>query len=404
MEMHIPADRAMNMLTELPVTLKTETIPLLEGYGRVLAEEVRAAMDVPPFAKSPFDGYAFISDDTRDATPETPVVFTITEEIPAGKAPLFPVTHGTAAKILTGAPVPEGADTIIKYEETEFSPQWVKISEYIKPGNIVTVGEDVTAGTVLAPKSTLITGAVMGVAAGQGIKSVTVYKKPLISIVSTGTELIDVGNPLPAGKIYSTNLFTLSGLLRDMGAEIRDGGSVTDDPDAISARISRELETADMVITTGGASVGDYDFTQAAIEKAGGTMLFNKLDFKPGGSMMSGVRDGKVFLGLSGNPGAAAIGLMRIGAPYIRKLCGRGDIYYEAINVRLKKAVKKPSPKMRFLRGYLEVTDGQAYFVENLSQGNGSVSSLLNCDLLGEIPKGAPALEAGTFIKAYRVK
>ena len=118
MEIHITADRAMSLLTEIPVTLETEKIPLLEGYGRVLAEEVRATMDVPPFAKSPFDGYAFKSEDTINATPENPVVFTITEEIPAGKAPLYPVKSGTAAKILTGAPVPEGADTIVKYEET----------------------------------------------------------------------------------------------------------------------------------------------------------------------------------------------------------------------------------------------------------------------------------------------
>ena len=403
MKHRLSADNGMQLLLDVSETCKTHTLPLFSTYGCVLAEDVTARLPVPPFARSPYDGYAFRSADTVSASPEHPVVLRILEELPAGTVPTMPVTAGSASKILTGAPVPSGADTIVKYEETVFTAETVSLSSPYNPGNIVAMGEDVSVGTLLAQKGTLITGPLMGVLAGQGFSSVQVYRRPVVSVISTGSELVQVGSPLPGGKLYSTNLYTLGGLLRDLGVEVLDGGTVADNPDAISARIARELDTADMVITTGGASVGDYDYTKVASVRAGAEILFKKLAFKPGGSMMAGVKNGKVILGLSGNPGAAAIGLLRVASPYIRKLCGRSDLQYETIQVQLKKPLKKASPQMRFLRGHLSVEGGTAFFLENRSQGNGSVSSLLQCDLLAEIPAGSPPLDAGTMVKAYRI-
>lgn len=403
MECRFSAADGVQLLLRLPVICQTCTLSLFSSCGRILAEDISARLPVPPFARSPYDGYAFRSADTVSASPEHPAVLRILEELPAGTVPTLPVTEGTAAKILTGAPVPPGADTIVKYEETAFTSNTVSLFSPYTPRNIVPIGEDVTVGTVLARRGTLITGPLMGTLAGQGISSVQVYRRPVVSIISTGSELVQVGSSLPDGKIYGTNLYTLGGLLRDLGVEVLDGGTVADNPDIISTRIVRELGAADMVITTGGASVGDYDYTRAATLQAGAKILFKKLAFKPGGSMMAGVKNGKVILGLSGNPGAAAIGLLRVASPYIRKLCGRSDLFYEEIQVLLKRPVDKASPQMRFLRGRLAVENGAAFFLENRSQKNGSISSLLQCDLLAEISAGSPPLDAGTMVKAYRI-
>ena len=328
----------------------------------------------------------------------------IAEELPAGTASTRPLAAGTAVKILTGAPVPEGADTVIKYEDTIFTSQSVTISHPCKPGNIVPVGEDIVNGEVLASCGTRITGPVMGMLAGQGLAEVLVYRRPVVSIISTGSELMQPGVPLSPGKIYGTNFFILGGFLKDLGAQVLDGGTVEDQPDKISECIHRELLRADLVITTGGASVGDYDYAETSFLKVGAQTLFRHLSFKPGGAMLASVKDGKVILGLSGNPGAAVVGLLRVAAPYIRKLCGRSHWLWEVMNLRLKEPFPKPSPDMRFIQGRLAVENGCAYFVENPRQANGTVSSLVQCSLLAEIPAGSPPLAAGTMVKAYRIE
>jgi molybdopterin molybdotransferase len=249
----------------------------------------------------------------------------------------------------------------------------------------------------------VITAPLAGVLAGQGIAAVEVYKKPVIAVLNTGTELLEVGTPLRPAMIYNSNVYTLSGYLTEFGAETKNAGVVVDDPDAIAERIGAALESADMVITTGGASVGDYDWAVGSAQRLGADVLFWKVDMKPGGAIMAAVRNGKVILGLSGNPGAAVLGLLRIAMPFIRKLCGRTDVYPPVVEVLLKEPLTKPSPKLRLVRGRLEIQDGAAYFEENEGQGNGAVSSLIGCDLLGEIPAGSPPLPAGTRIKAYRL-
>ena len=401
---NIEVNEAVKLLCELPVTWKTEAVLLAEVQGRVLAEDVCARLSVPPFDRSPYDGYAFKGDDTTAATDERPVTLQITEEIPAGKMPSVVITPGHAAKILTGAPIPDGADATIKYEETNFTDSEVKIFAPVAPDtNIVHAGDDILAGTVIFKKGTCITAPMLGVLASQGYDKITVFKKPVIKILNTGTELVEVGQPLPEAAIYNSNVFTLSGYLCDQGAEALNAGVVEDDPDVIAERIGEALETSDMVITTGGASVGDYDWAVTSAEKLGAEVLFWKTKMKPGGSLMAAVKDGKVILGLSGNPGAAVLGLMRIALPYIRKLCGCEKLELDAVRVLLKEPFNKKSPKLRLLRGRLELHDGNAYFAENEGQGNGAVFSLVGCDLLGEIDPGASPLQAGSVIKAYRL-
>ena len=402
MELKISADGAQEMLFLLPVSLKTETVSVLEACGRVLARDITAEIPVPPFDRSPYDGYAFRGQDTENATRETPAVLKITEEIPAGHAPAFEIKSGQAAKILTGAPIPAGANATIKYEDTGFSDTEVRIFERVPPDtDIVYAGEDVKRGDLVAARGSLVTPPVMGAAASQGKGAVEVIKRPVISIINTGSELCEGGEPLRAAAIYNSNVYTLSGYLSQMGADAINCGTAPDEPEAIAARIKTELETSDMVITTGGASVGDYDWAVTASEMVGAEILFWKVSMKPGGSLVAAVKDGKVILSLSGSPGAAILGLLRIASPYIKKLCGRADCFPRTFEARLTKPAKKSPGQIRLLRGKIELSDTQVYFTENDKRGNASVSSFIGGDAIAEIPENTPALPAGTTVRVY---
>jgi len=400
----VTPSEAATILSALPVAPSTERVPVRETLGRVLAEDVVAEIPFPPFDRSPFDGYAFRAADTADIREGASVTLRINQEIPAGKTPTAPIAHGFAAKILTGAPIPAGADAVVKFEDTEFTADTVTLfAPYAARTNIVRVGEDIHKRQTLATKGSVVTSATMGMLATQGLVDMAVYKRPLLAIVNTGTELVEPGRPLPPGMIYNTSAYTLQGFCIGIGADFRDGGVVPDDADLISAHIQSELETADMVITTGGASVGDYDFALRSAEKSKGEILFWKTTMKPGGAMLAYTLGGKLVLALSGNPGAAALGLLRIGLPYVRKLSGRTDTALEVCEVFLKEELVNRSARMRVFRGRLELEGGRALFAENRGQGGGDISSFVGCNLLLEVPEGVSRLPAGTLVKAFRI-
>lgn len=396
---------ARGLLLDVPVSPKTETVPIDDAFGRVLAEDIYAQIDVPPFVRSPFDGYALRGEDTSSASEATPVTLRITEELPAGKAPEHDVTAGTAAKILTGAPIPNGANATVKYETVSFTDTEVTFVNPVKPGsNLVPAGEDIKKGSLIAPKGSLIGGAVLGEFANQGFASVCVYKRPTVAILCTGSELVDIDNELPPAKIYNSNVHALSGYLRSFGAIPVNGGIVEDIPGLIASRIDKLLCENDMVITTGGASVGDYDCAIRASGLMGAEVLFWKTAMKPGGAMLASRKGDKVILGLSGSPGAAILGLLIVGRAYIRKLCGRTDTELETLEVVLREDFgKKSDDKDRFVRGKLVTENGTAYLAQIEGDANGVISSFAQTDLIGVIPvKNQPA-KAGLIIKSYKL-
>jgi len=405
MRKELEVREAAELLLNLHIEEKTEEIPVSTALGRVLGTDLRTEIPFPPFNRSPFDGYAFCAADTKEARKDAPAVLKINQEIPAGHLPQREVGNGFAAKILTGAPIPDGADTVIKFEDTEFSEAEVRIFAPAKPdSNIVRAGEDVPAGELLAARGSVVSPALMGLIASQGLGRVLVYCRPVVTVVNTGTELVEPGIPLPPGMIYNSSMMTLRGFLEGAGADFRDGGIVADDEALIAARVREAAAESELVITTGGASVGDYDYALRAAEHAGAEILFWKIRMKPGGSILAYTIGGKPVLALSGNPGAAVLGLLRLGLPFLRKLSGRTDFEPETCEVYLRKEMKKDNPRLRLVRGYLEIEDGKAWFVENEGQGGGDISSLLHCDLLCEIPENSPPLPAGSLVKAYRLQ
>ena len=401
-KLRITLDDALALLDRLPASPLTETVPVAEAAGRVLAEEVRAAEPVPPFAKSPLDGYAFRTADLAGAAPEHPVTLRVVEEIPAGGVPSRGLEPGETSKVLTGAPLPAGADGVERYEMTEFTPETVTLSAPMAPGtNVVPVGDDVAAGQVLAGPGTLISPPLAGLLAATGVASVPVCRRPVVTLVNTGDEILPPESPLQPGKIRNSSRYSLGGYLEQAGALVRDGGIVPDRAEPIAEALAAALKCSDMAITTGGVSVGDYDMVRAACALLGAKELFWKVRMKPGGTLLCAEKDGKLILGLSGNPASAALGLHLLGLPFVKKLAGRGLVRPQKIRVTLLGPIAKDSPNGRLIRGSLEIVDGIASFRPIDVQRNGALTSLLGCDLIGTLPPATPPLPAGAVIDAW---
>lgn len=402
MKNSIGYEQAQALLLSAAEAVGTERLPLSQCGGRILAQEVLAAEDVPAFDRSPYDGYAFRAADTVSASRETPVTLRVLEEIPAGAVPTQTVTAGTAAKVLTGAPIPEGADAVIMFEKTKVTQEQVTLFAPMKAGeNIIRAGEDTKKGTVLARCGDEIDPGLAGTLAAQGIAQPTVYKKPRVALLSTGSELVEAEVQPGAGKIRNTNRYMLEAALRQLGCEPVYLGIAGDSEDAISQRLQEGLASCDAVMTTGGVSVGDYDLTPNAMEAIGATLLFRGVDMKPGMACAYGVLAGKLLCGLSGNPASALTNFYVVALPALRKLTGRRDAPMQEVPVKLARDFKKKSPKTRFLRGKLVLTAGEVCMDFSGDQGNVVLSSTIGCRVLALIPAGSGPIPAGTVLKGF---
>ncbi|MBR6028880.1 MAG: molybdopterin molybdotransferase MoeA [Clostridia bacterium] len=382
--------------------LDTERVPLDSCAARVLAEDLLAAEDVPSFDRSPYDGYAFRAADTAEASREHPVTLRITEEIAAGKVPTRPVTAGTAAKILTGAPIPEGADAVCMFEKTSFTAESVTLYSPARPGeNIVRRGEDVQSGTVLARVGDRIDAGIAGTLAAQGLCFPLVFRRPKVGLISTGDEVREADAPPEAGKIRNTNRHMLAAALQREGFEPLYLGLAGDDIGHIAALIEAGAAACDAVILTGGVSVGDYDLTPAAMEQCGCEMLFRGVELKPGMACAYGLLKGKLVCGLSGNPASSLTNYYMLALPALKRLAGRRDAVPEEITLTLRDDFGKKSPATRVLRGWLDLTDGTAGLRIPADQGNVVLSSAIGCSALAIVPAGSGKLEAGTKLKGF---
>lgn len=404
MDTKLTIEEGRDRILALTKVKETEYVETEYANGRILAEDIYAQEDMPPFDRSPLDGYALRAQDIKTASKESPVTLNIIEEVPAGSVPTKEVTKMSAVKILTGAPIPKGADLVVKYEETEFTETEVK---FFKPGNsgenIVPAGEDIKTGQLVLKKGEKITPAVCGIIAGIGCDKVQVYQKPVVALLSTGNELISIGEPLKPGKIRNSSVYTLKSYLEQAGAQTKLLGSVEDSMEAIEEKILQAFDEADMILTTGGVSVGDYDYLLRVMEHMGADVLFWKEKLKPGGAFLASVYKEKPILSLSGNPSAAAVAMLLNVVPAVHKMSGNRKILLEEATVRLAEDYKKSTPNIRIVPGKLEVRDGQAAVTLSGHSGNGMLHPLHDCNVLGRIEGKPDGMKKGDKISVYYI-
>ncbi len=401
---HAPYEQVRDLLLSRVHPVGTQEIPLLDSAGRILAQQVHACADVPPFDRSAYDGYTFCSADVRSADKDHPVTLSILEEVPAGHLPTKTVTSGTATKILTGAPIPEGADAVIAYEKTRYDETTVTIFQPVKQGsNIVRRGEDILAGTLLADSGTFIDPSLAGTLAGQGIHTPRVFRRPIVGLLSTGSELVDVDQSLPSGKIYNSNLYTLSAAVQNLGCQVINLGIACDTLSDITAVLEHGVRSCDAVICTGGVSVGDYDLTPAAMEAAGGELLAAGLEMKPGMASAFAQKEDTLLFGLSGNPASSMTTFYTVVQPVLKKLAGRNDYLPEPLSVTLLEGFPKSSPKPRLLRGKLILKNGIAAMQLSQGQGNVVISSSVGNNIMAVIPGGSGPVPAGAVLDAFLI-
>ncbi|HWR45518.1 gephyrin-like molybdotransferase Glp [Sporomusa sp.] len=389
-------EEAQQILLEKVHSLQTSCVTLFEAVGRILSQDIQAKTDLPPFNRSPLDGYALQARDTAEADTLSPVSLAVIEEVPAGYMPRQKVTAGTAIKIMTGAPIPEGADVVIKYEDVEWEQNTVRLFHKLKAGsNIVLTGEDVVKGEIIAKQGSRLTPPLVGVLAAQGFAEVPVVRKPKVAILSTGDEVIDPSEALHPGKIYNSNMHSLCASCIALGAEPLPMGIVPDNKQLIAEKISHALGLADIVITTGGVSVGDYDAVPDALKELSADLLFWKIEMKPGSPVVAAVHNNKLIIGLSGNPAAALITFDLVVVPLIKKMLGQDRHLPLTVPVVLANGFYKSSPQRRFLRAQLYRKNRTVYAKLTGEQGNGALKSMIDCNALIDVNAGSGPLTAG---------
>lgn len=406
MKKFIALEEALEILNKNTKALKSEVVSIKDSLKRVLYGDVKSKINNPPFNKSVFDGYAFKSEDSKGTSKENPIELKIVDEIFAGDFSEIEIKHGEAIRIMTGAPIPMGADCVLKQEETERHGDLVKIFKEMKSyENISFMGEDIKIGETLIKKGKRLDYADLGIMASSGISEVLVYKKPKVSIISTGDEVCDINSTLKPGKIYDSNLYSLSARIEELGYNVLSMEHVGDNILKIGEAIEKAFEKSDIVFTTGGASVGEKDLMQKVSESIGFEKLFWKIKIKPGSAVVCSKRQEKILISLSGNPNAALTTFELLGKPVLKKLEGEE----ENINIKREKGVlmdsfNKKSPQRRFLRGNVIYDEkGTKVYITQIKSGNGILSSLLNANCLIEIEKGNEGLNRGEVVNIIKL-
>ena len=372
--------------------------PLLDALGLVLTANISAPMDVPPFANSAMDGYAVRAVDTADASQAVPVCLTVAGAAPAGAAASVAVAASEAVRIMTGAVLPDGADAVIKIEDVRARAGEIGVDRPVRAGaNVRRRGEDFAVGQTVLQVGTRFGAAELGAMAALGLASAPVHRRPRVGLLSTGDEVVPPGASLEHGQIYDCNSVALAALLRNWGAEPVLLGIALDDVGELRRRLSGSLEL-DLIVTSGGVSVGDFDLVQAALNVLGSVETWI-VRMKPGKPLAFGKLGGVPLLGLPGNPVAALVAFLQFGRPAIMRMMGLPDVLLPEVAAVLTERLVNRGGRTLFARGRLrQVRDGlQVTPVD--AQGSAQLSGLLGADALIVIPEETLTAEAGSVVR-----
>ncbi|MFC5451502.1 molybdopterin molybdotransferase MoeA [Paenibacillus aestuarii] len=414
----ISVEDARTRLYPHAAKMAIEYVPLTQAFGRRLAVDVYADHPVPHFRRSGVDGYAVRTADIRHAAPESPVSLEVIERIPSGTMPKLTVGAGQAARIMTGAPVPDGADCVVMLEMTDSLQDAgagavggadaagsgagtnVSIKKNLPTGsNITPIAGEITAGELLLPRGSLLGPGEAAILATFGYSEVPVSRKPNVAIFSTGSELLNVADALAPGRIRNSNSYMLAAQVEAAGGVPHIWPALPDDANQVQEALKRALTAADLVITSGGVSVGDYDVLVEVFGQWDGRLLFNKVAMRPGTPTSAALWQDKLLLALSGNPGASYVGFELFAKPLLKAMLGCAEPCAQTVSAYLDADYGKASAYPRYVRGTMRIREGQLWVKPAGIDKSSVMVSIKDADCLIRLPAGGQGFQRGELVK-----
>jgi len=396
----LSAEKALERVLQAFAPLETEEIPILEGLGRVLAEDIHADMDIPPLANTAMDGYAVRAQDTQGASQEHPVRLQIIHDLAAGYVAEAEVRAGTAIRIMTGAPIPQGADAVVRFEDTQRDDKWVEILKEVPPGKEIRfAGEDVRQGQMVLGKGTELRPQEIGMLAALGYPRVKVHRRPRVAILATGDEVIEVDAPWQPGKIRNANSYSNAAQVMKYGGQPVLLGIARDDMTELTERIRAGLQQgADLFLTSGGVSVGDFDVVKKVLAVEG-EVDFWRVRMKPGKPLAFGHIQGVPLLGLPGNPVSAMVSFELFARPAILRMLGKEQLDKPTVEATLLDGIVRKDGRRHYLR--VTVSEHEGEYLAHLTgeQGSGILLSMVQAQGLAIIPEEAQSLPPGSRVE-----
>ena len=379
---------------------------LRAAVGRILAEDIKSPLALPPWDNSSMDGYAVRSEDVRGATTDKPISLRVVTTIGAGERSTMPVGAREAIRIMTGAPVPEGADTVIRVEDTDAGASSVRIhSDRDLMRNVRPRGEDLAEGAVVARAGEQLSPGHIGVLASIGRGKIRVIRRPRVAILASGDELVDIDRfdaVLAGDRIVTSNSYSLDAAVREAGAEPVSLGTVGDDPAAIRAKLS--ACECDLLLTTGGVSVGEFDYTRSVVAELGATQRFWRVRIRPGAPVGYGLLKDRPWLGLPGNPVSTLVTFELFARPAIRKMQGHRLLFRRPIEVTAAETITISAPLTHFLRAVVS-TAGDGWSARLTGpQGSGLLTSMARANALLVVPPERTRIERGERVQAILLR
>ena len=394
----IKVDEAREIILGKIEVQGTEKISINDSLGRILAEDIVARRNNPPMDNSAMDGYALIAADIESATPENPVKLDVIEDLAAGYNPETTVKPGQAIRIMTGAPIPEGSDAVIMQEDTERNGNSVLVKDRADVReNIRDAGEDVREGETVIHKGADIRPSHIGMMAVVGRSTVFVGRRPRVAILSTGDEIKDLDEPISGPCIYNSNGYMLSAQIKSAGGVPSYLGIARDDEKDLMEKFKWALQ-CDMVVSSGGVSVGDYDLVKASLKKMGQEMLFWKVAMKPGKPLAFGRIDDIPIFGLPGNPVSSFVSFEQFVRPSIRKMMGATQLTHRTVQAKLTRTIHKKAGRLHFLSANVQWENGACTVSPAQEQGSGILKSAVNANGLLIFPLELAKIAEGTQV------
>lgn len=408
----LSVDEALDLVLSRITVLADETVDLLDALGRVLARPIAAKVNLPPFANSAMDGYALRADDVTGAGSDSPVVLRVVADIAAGTNPTVEVVAGTAARIMTGGPLPAGADAVVPVEFTDEPwreadrplPEHIAIYKNVNPGDYVRYpGEDVRAGTLVIEEGAVLRPQEIGMLAALGYAEVPVIRRPRVGILATGDELVDVTSSLSPGKIRNSNSFVQAAQVRSLGGIPISLGIAKDTEADVREKLNTAInERVDLLISSAGVSVGAYDVVKAVLDKSG-DVGFWRVRMRPGKPLAFGSYGGIPYLGMPGNPVSAMVSFEIFARPAILKMCGQSRLKRPRIDAIVQEDIRSDG-RESYIRAQISKDERGRYVARTTgSQGSHIMTSMVMANALLVVPEGVIEVTPGTTLAALMI-